>query len=129
MKLPDLSDLDDAGLTHWGGDPEAAARAALALDLHFLPTDLANVSTKGQLLSVLAKSLKLPPYFGGNWDALADCIEDDDWIGPRGSVIMLGHSRDYRQAHATDWAVLEGILIEAADYWRERQKLLWILTD
>lgn len=129
MTLPDFSDLERAGICRWNGDLQAVADAAGALGLRVLPAELKDVASKAQLLLVLAKSLELPSYFGGNWDALADCIEDDAWIGAHGSVIVLSHSRAYREGHATDWAVLEEILVEAADYWRERQKLLWILYD
>lgn len=129
MMLPDFSQLDRAGLTRWGGGLAPAAEAARSHGLRFLPADLGDVADKSQLLQTLAKSLQLPPYFGRNWDALADCIEDDDWIGPSGSVILVAHSQAYRKDHPADWAVLEGIFTDAADYWREKRKPLWILVD
>lgn len=36
----------------------------------------AGISTKPQLMSALERLLPLPGYFGGNWDALDECLRD-----------------------------------------------------
>lgn len=128
MTPPDLLDASEAGLRPWKGSTETIATAANAAGLRYLAADLQSVGSKAQLLAALATALHLPSYFGSNWDALADCLEDDDWIGPRGDVIVLAHAGAYRKAHAADWATLEEILGEAADYWRERHKPLWVFV-
>lgn len=128
MKVPELSDTASAGLRPLQGAPDAIRSNAEAEGLRYVAVDLAHVGSKAQLLAALAAGLRLPAYFGGNWDALADCLEDDDWIGPRGAVIVLAHVSAYRNAHAADWTTFEDILREASDYWRERHKPLWVFT-
>jgi hypothetical protein len=46
-----------------------------------------NITSKHALLATLATQLKFPDYFGGNWDALEECIGDLSWL-PIGPVIV-----------------------------------------
>jgi RNAse (barnase) inhibitor barstar len=48
----------------------------------------AGISNRAQLFQVLRTSLKLPSYFGNNWDALSDCLRDLSWIEPRRVAII-----------------------------------------
>lgn len=50
-------------------DPSTAGWARLHLDT-------AGVHDKAQLMDRLALALDLPPWFGRNWDALADCLTE-----------------------------------------------------
>lgn len=36
----------------------------------------AGITNKGQLMQVLVRAVPLPDYFGGNWDALDECLRD-----------------------------------------------------
>ncbi len=129
MKLPDRPDLEMAGVHAWKGDSAALKAAAAAADLHFHAADLKDVTSKADLLAALAKGLQLPEYFGDNWDALADSVEDEQWFGRSGSVLALCHTGAYRKAHGGDWTTLEDILGEASDYWRERHKPFWVFVS
>jgi RNAse (barnase) inhibitor barstar len=128
MKVPDLSDLETAGVHAWTGDMHPLAAAAAAAKLHYCAADLKGIDGKAALLAAVAKALRLPEHFGGNWDALADCVEDDEWLGKGGCVVTLAHAGPYRKAHAADWETFEDILAEAADYWRERHKPFWVFV-
>ena len=129
MKVPDLHDLEISGVHAWQGDAHPLAAAAAAAKLRFVAADLKEVNSKAELLAALAKGLMLPKHFGNNWDALADSVEDPEWLGNSGSVIALNHSAGYRKAHGIDWTMLEDILAEAADYWRERHKPFWVFVS
>lgn len=48
----------------------------------------AKISTKKELLQALYEHLRLPGYFGFNWDALADCLRDFHWLGARTVVLV-----------------------------------------
>ena len=128
MKLPDLAAYDDAGVRDWGGDVDAVKTAAGAARLAFHSVDAGRADSKSALLAALAKGLKLPEHFGNNWDALADCLEDGDWLGSHGVVIVIRHAASYRKAHAADWETLSDILSEAAEYWRELHKPFWVFV-
>jgi len=128
MKVPDLHDLEQAGVHAWSGDPAPIAAAAGTAGLTYLAADLQGVVSKADLMKALDKGLKLPPHFGANWDALADSLEDDEWLHHHGAVVLLQHTGAYRKAHAQDWSTLEDILAEAADYWRELRKPFWVFV-
>nr|AKQ70969.1 barnase inhibitor [bacterium enrichment culture] len=129
MKLPDLHDLELAGVHALRGDLRAVATAAAAAKLRFHQVDLTGCTSKAELMIALGKGLQLPEHFGNNWDALADSVEDGDWLGRTGCVIALVHAGGYRKAHGTDWMTLEDILAEAADYWRDRHKPFWVFVN
>jgi len=50
----------------------------------------AGLKTKTELLAVLARGLRFPDYFGMNWDALDECINDLSWPPP--GQVVLAHS-------------------------------------
>ena len=128
MKLPILTDLDGAGVHDSAVATDALASASAAAHLRYFDVDLSGVDSKLALLDALAKGLSLPAHFGRNWDALADCLEDDGLAGKHGVVIRLGHARAYRSAHAQDWKTLEEILDEAAEFWKERHLPFWVFV-
>ena len=75
-----------------------------------------------------ARALRLPEHFGDNWDALADCLEDSDWLGGHGMAIVLRHAGTYGKTYRTDWQTLAEILGEASEYWQERHKPFWVFV-
>ena len=129
MKLPDLHDLEMAGVHSWKGDTATVASAASAAKFRYHSADLKSVANKTEMLAALAKGLALPEHFGQNWDALADSVEDEDWLGRNGCVIMLAHTGAFRKVHGVDWTTLEDIFAEASDYWRERHKPFWVFVS
>ena len=128
MKPPDLAVAADAGVREWSGAHEAIKAAAAAANLKYRTVDLHGVGGKSELMESLVKGLKLPEHFGDNWDALADSLEDSDWLGNHGMVIVVRHAAAYRKTYRVDWEMLEEILSEAAEYWQERHKPFWVFV-
>ncbi len=128
MNVPDLSDTGNAGVHPWRGDTHALASAAAAAKLAFRSADLKNAATKADMMAALEKGLRLPEHFGANFDALADCLEDREWLG-HGTVIAITHAAAFRKAHAADWATLEEIFTEASEYWQERHKPFFVFVE
>lgn len=46
------------------------------------------VGTTQQLFDLLYRLLRLPGYFGFNWNALFDCLRDFHWIDERDVIIV-----------------------------------------
>jgi hypothetical protein len=128
MKLPDLTQAADSRVLEYHGQADAARSAAAHAGLRFLSTDLAHAADKAGLFTALAQGLKLPVHFGNNFDALADSLEDRDWLGKTGCVIHLGHAAHFRKAHSHDWETLQDIFYEAAEFWSELHVPFWVLV-
>ena len=64
--------------------------------------DLAHAKDRAALFAQLDRALKLPEHFGHNLDALADVLEDRDWLGKTGRVIVFTGTAAYRRDHPTD---------------------------
>jgi len=128
MKLPDLSQCDEAGVIEYHGHSDAIAAAASHAGLRYLGADLGHAADKTSLFAALAQGLALPVHFGNNFDALADSLEDRDWLGKTGCVIHLRHSAHFRKTHPHDWETLEEILAEASSFWSERHLAFWTLV-
>ena len=128
MKLPDLSDCEEARVLEYHGHAEAVELAATHAKLRYLCVDLSHAEDKATLFAALAKGLRMPDHFGRNFDALADSLEDRDWLGKIGCAIRLDHATHYRKTHPNDWKTLEEILSEASTFWRERQVPFWVLV-
>jgi len=110
--LQRLSDPARSGV--YRASLERDLREALAAGAH----DLAVVKLgdgKDAILAALSRSLGFPDWFGGNWDALEDCLTDLSWrpAGPRVIVLLDAKAGD-------DLGILVDVLRAAAESWRER---------
>jgi RNAse (barnase) inhibitor barstar len=128
MKAPDLTVLDEAGVHEWHGATDSLKSAATHAHLKFVNVDLGKAKDRATLFSELDRALALPEHFGHNWDALADVLEDRDWLGKNGRVVVLAHSAGYRKDHPNDWSTLEDILSEASEFWQERHVPFWVFV-
>ena len=54
--------------------------------------DGAQLKDEGELLGAIALAFDFPGYFGGNWDALLDCLSDMSWAPAKGYVLVLLNS-------------------------------------
>ena len=126
MKAPDLNALDDVGVHEWHGTADVLKAAATHAHLKFANIDLGKAKDRATLFAEIDRALALPEHFGHNWDALADVLEDRDWLGKGGRVVLVAHSHAFRKDHPTDWGTLEDILAEAADFWQERHVPFWV---
>jgi len=128
MKPPDLSNVDAAGVREWKGPVEPLRAAAAQAALPFAIVDLTKARDKAALIGELDRQLKLPDHFGQNWDALADVLEDRDWLGKHGRAIVLSHASAWRREHPNEAGTLEDILAEAAAFWKERNVPFWVFV-
>ena len=87
--------------------------------------NLAGVDGKRAFLAACAKSLRFPRSFGGNWDALADCLKDLC----ADSVISCRNCGGFAEAVPDDYATALEIFQDAASYWKERGSVLIAVVD
>ncbi|MFD9337084.1 barstar family protein [Streptomyces sp. NPDC060028] len=84
--------------------------------------DLDGVRSKTGLMRRCGDALRVPEYFGGNWDALADALRDLSWLpdaDPPGRLLVVTSWRAFAAVRPDDWDTLREVLEEAVDFWRE----------
>ena len=74
----------------------------------------AGISDSKVLLGAVADVLAFPAYFGGNWNALFDCLRDFHWTDKR--TIVLVHE-DLPKIPPGDLKVYLEVLRDAAADW------------
>jgi RNAse (barnase) inhibitor barstar len=84
--------------------------------------DVSGAKTKKDLLECCAKGLHLPAHFGKNWDALADCLLDEEWAVAPGYLVVVRGARAAAKACGEDFATMQEIFEDAADTWKEDGK-------
>jgi RNAse (barnase) inhibitor barstar len=106
-------------------DRESLVEAGGTLQFAVLPIDLRGCADADAAMREIAETLRFPEWFGGNLDALADCLADLSWLPSEGYVLVLEHSGDWRaQAPDTMGAVLE-ILNDTATRWAQDRVPFW----
>lgn len=110
--------------------PAAAVLAAgAAARLPVFRLDGALLGEKQGLLKELAQVLALPRHFGQNWDALADCLMDRDWLPPAGCVLLWTSAQTFATAAAEDYATAQDVFAEAAAFWKEHGRPFHVFLD
>jgi RNAse (barnase) inhibitor barstar len=89
-------------------------------DFDLVRIDLAGITDKPALLARLAETLEFPEWFGGNWDALEDCLTDLSWRPGVRHVLLVERFEALRAARSDDFGTLLDILEASAAYWSER---------
>ena len=108
---------------------DALRKAAVKTGLAWFDLPLQAVAGKKQFLAVCAKQLKLPPHFGGNWDALADCVRDLNWVKAPGYVLHVSGSEKFAQAAPDDYQTALAVLVVAAEFWKEKGTPFVVFVD
>jgi hypothetical protein len=74
-----------------------------------------GVRSKRKLLGLLAGELEFPAYFGGNWDALEECLCDLSWL-PANQPIALIHEDLPLRPRSSNRATYVKLLAACADW-------------
>jgi hypothetical protein len=114
--LQRLSDASKSGVYRAAG-AEAVLQATQGSALRVAQIDLAGIGGKQALLERIAGALHFPAWFGGNWDALEDCLTDLSWARAGGYVLLFDHASDLP---ADETGILIDVLAAAAAHWAGR---------
>jgi len=128
-----LRDATRAGVYHLpharqGGYEDLIAAAEVCGYVVFR-VDLARARDKQGLLEAIGRDLAFPEWYGCNWDALADCVNDLGWRPAEGYLVLLEHCDLIHGRAAGDLVTALQIFGEAANNWREQGIALWCLVD
>jgi RNAse (barnase) inhibitor barstar len=107
----------------------ALKQAAVACGLAWFEVDLTGVAGKAAFFTRCQTAFGLPPSFGHNWDALADCLADLSWQPARGYVAMCRNGKAFARDAAEESEVALDILAAAATYWQAKGKVFMALLD
>ena len=100
-------------------DLPALRQAADELKQHFFSVDLEDAHNVPGFIKALSRDLDFPKWFGGNLDALHDCLTDFSWHPAPGYVITLTGSESLR-SNPTSFAAFNQVLASAVEAWQAR---------
>ena len=84
----------------------------------------AAVPDKAALMAALAAAFRFPAYFGGNWDALLDCLRSlPDELPARGYVIAIAGSERFLSSFREDRENFSDIAGDARQFLAEKFKI------
>ena len=105
---------------------QAVERAAASIvdRVHEIDPQVAVVVIDGEacrsdtsLFAEFASKLLFPRYFGHNWDALSDCLNDLDWLPGTGYLIVIERSEAVLPAANDEFARFATTLRDTAAHW------------
>ena len=122
-----LADAGRAGVYQLNREAREVARSAEAAGLVCFRVDIGHAHDKADFLDLLAKAMHFPDGFGGNWDALADCLQDLSWIDAGGWMVVLEKSKHFGAGHKHEFAQAMDLMSEVSVGWRGQGKPFWVL--
>jgi len=106
-------------------DLPALLKAADELKMAVFNVDLKNARNVPGFIKALQRDLNFPGWFGGNLDALHDCMTDFSWYPAPGYVITLTGS-EALSANPTSFAAFNAVLSSVVEEWKMRSTPFWI---
>jgi RNAse (barnase) inhibitor barstar len=108
-------------------DREALVEAGRALRFRVQAIDLRACTDTDAVLREIAEALAFPDWFGGNLDALADCLADLSWLAAPGYLLVLEHIGAWREQAADDVEAVVEILQDTAARWAADAVPFWAM--
>ncbi|MBL3582063.1 barstar family protein [Oleidesulfovibrio alaskensis] len=86
-----------------------------------METSFANVKSKLDLMIEIEKVMQFPDYFGRNWDALEECMQDMKWLPAKHYILIIHDAEDcWKNIPEVVYTLIE-IWVDSALYWRKRE--------
>ena len=76
------------------------------------------IRSKADFFNQAKRVMKLPDYFGHNWDAFEECINDLSWIEADGYIFAYDNADIFFREHPDDKEILLSILHNAKHNWQ-----------
>jgi hypothetical protein len=100
--------------------PAALAAEAAANGRRFRYLYGATIFDKRTFLAACQAALAFPAYFGYNWDAFEELINDLAWAPAAGYVLLYDRVANFAVNRPAEWAIALDILRGAAAEWARR---------
>lgn len=86
-----------------------------------------DVTTKAEFFQASAKTMNFPDYFGDNWDAFSDCIDDLSWLSADGYILLYTQPDNFANNDPSEWSIALDIFQEVVESWRETDTPMYVL--
>ena len=86
-----------------------------------------KVTSKVKFLQAAAEAMNFPEYFGDNWDAFSDCINDLSWLSAAGYILLYSQPDNFAKNDPEEWLIALDVFQEAVAYWRETDIPMYVL--
>lgn len=83
-----VSSLEIGAFTDWGSSLERERES----ELRFLRAS--KMTSSKSLFDEVAAALQFPYYFGENWDALDECLNDLWWLKSKALILFISQTED-----------------------------------
>ena len=91
--------------------------------------DCSGAIGRRAIIRRIANALDFPAWFGGNWDALADCLDDLSWRpGDHGRVLLIDGLEGCRLAQPEVFDLLIELLDDVAQRYGGRDAIFQALV-
>jgi hypothetical protein len=86
-----------------------------------------ELATKAEFLEASARALRFPSYFGQNWDAFEESLNDMSWAPAQGYLVVFDGAGQFARTQPDEFAVALGILRESVRRWQAQGTPLIVL--
>jgi hypothetical protein len=124
-----LLEQTQPGLYRWLPPCDALALAdeVERLGWRLFQLDGRRARSKASFLQTAADAMHFPDYFGCNWDAFEECINDLSWAPARGYILLYEHVWWFACEHSTAWRTARSILQDACRNWASQDVSFLVL--
>lgn len=88
-----------------------------------------NITSKADFFQTSAEIMNFPDYFGDNWDAFNDCMNDFSWLSADGYVLLYTQPDNFAQNDPHEWTIALDIFQEAVEYWAGTDTPMYVLLQ
>lgn len=116
-------------INHDGVQKEALVEAARERGLAFMAADCDRARSRSAVMRAIAKAVDFPVYFGGNFDALYDCLCDTVLDQKVGIVLWLVKLHSGDPALADDAAQIESVCADVVTFAEENGRIFSYIIE
>jgi len=125
-----LADAQHSGVYQLLRGAEEVATAAGEAGLTVFRIDIGKSDGKKDFLAAVANALRFPEWFGGNWDALNDCLTDLEWLSTQsGYVLVFEDGSEFVMRHKSEFDNAKAVLSAAAKCWKTQGRPFWAFIE